>query len=212
MIQFLTWLTNCKMTQFSTWLTNPKMTQFSTWLTNPRMTQFSTWLTNPRMTQFSTWLTNPKMTQFSTWLTINRNNSSCKLLIHNEIWRGNYDIGISSSQIKEKTISPYKMEEPAHVDTAFSVKSEYYVVGEVPIRVRSLEGGALEGVSLRLFGNLRGTHKYKNLPLCKQLSFYFLASFSFRRKEIFPWEHGNIQNWGSSLKFYAYVNQCFFLK
>jgi hypothetical protein len=55
--------------------------------------------------------------------------------------------------------------------------------------VRSPEGGAFEGMSLRLFGNLRGTHKYRNLPLCKQLSFYFLASFSCCKKEIF---HGNM--------------------
>jgi len=35
------------------------------------------------------------------------------------------------------------------------------------------------------------TRVWEHLPLCKQLSlsFYFLASFSFGRKEIFPWEH-----------------------
>jgi hypothetical protein len=43
------------------------------------------------------------------------------------------------------------------------------VVREVRVRVCSLEGGALEGVSLRLFLNLRRTHEYKNLllPFCK---------------------------------------------
>jgi hypothetical protein len=76
---------------------------------------------------------------------------------------------------------------------ASRVKSVYYVVGEVPIRVHSPEGGALEAVSLRLFGNLRGTHKERTLPLCKQLSFYFLASFSFHRKKIFPWEHTKLR-------------------
>jgi hypothetical protein len=35
------------------------------------------------------------------------------------------------------------------------------------------------------FLNLRRTHKYRNLPLGKQLSSYFLA---FHEKEIFPWE------------------------
>jgi hypothetical protein len=28
--------------------------------------------------------------------------------------------------------------------------------------------------------------------------FYFLVSSLFRRKEIFPWEHGNTTNWESS--------------
>jgi hypothetical protein len=40
---------------------------------------------------------------------------------------------------------------------------------------------------LRVFSNLRRMHKYRNLPFHKQLSFYFLASFPFHRKEIFPW-------------------------
>jgi hypothetical protein len=31
-----------------------------------------------------------------------------------------------------------------------------------------------------------------------ELSFLFLVSSLFSRKEIFPWEHGNITNWGSS--------------
>jgi hypothetical protein len=30
--------------------------------------------------------------------------------------------------------------------------------------------------------NLKRMHKYENLPLYKQLSFYFLASFPFHRK------------------------------
>jgi len=57
--------------------------------------------------------------------------------------------------------------------------------------VHSPKGGELggRGMSLSVFLNLRGTHHYRNLPVCKQLSFYFLLSFSFRRKEIFPWEH-----------------------
>jgi hypothetical protein len=60
------------------------------------------------------------------------------------------------------------------------------------IQVHSPEGRALQGVSPRELPNLRRMHKYRNLPLCKQLSFYFWASFPFCRKEIFPWEHGNI--------------------
>jgi hypothetical protein len=43
-----------------------------------------------------------------------------------------------------------------------------------------------------VLSNLRRMHEYRNLPLNKQLSFYFLASFPFCRKEIFPWECGNI--------------------
>jgi hypothetical protein len=54
------------------------------------------------------------------------------------------------------------------------------------------EGGAPMGVSSRVFPNLRRMHKYWNLPLHKQLSFNFLASFLVCRKEIFAWEHGNI--------------------
>jgi len=77
--------------------------------------------------------------------------------------------------------------------------------------VCSLEGGAPKGMSLREFPNLRRMHEYWNLPLHKQLSFYFLASFLFRN--IF---HGNMEHiklgelpqhyalrffcWGRSLK------------
>ncbi len=73
----------------------------------------------------------------------------------------------------------------------------YYVGGEVLAPVRSHEGGSPKGVSRRVFPNLKRTHKYGNLPVCKQLSFNFLTSFPFCRKEIFPWEHGNIWNWGA---------------
>jgi hypothetical protein len=65
--------------------------------------------------------------------------------------------------------------------------SSNFVVGEV--QVHSPEGGALEGVSLRGFPNLKRMNEYRNVPLCKQLSLYFLPSFSFCRKEIFPWKH-----------------------
>jgi len=58
--------------------------------------------------------------------------------------------------------------------------------------VHSLEGGAPKGMSPRVFPKLRRTHKYSNLPLQKQFSLYFLTSFPFRRKKIFPWEHGNM--------------------
>jgi hypothetical protein len=53
-------------------------------------------------------------------------------------------------------------------------------------------GGAPKGVSLRVFPNLKRMHEYKNLPLHKQLSFYFFASFPFCKKDIFPWESGNV--------------------
>ncbi len=61
----------------------------------------------------------------------------------------------------------------------------------------SPEGGPPKGMSRRVFPNLSRTHKYGNLPFCKQLSFDFLASFPFCRKEIFLWERGNIWNWGT---------------
>jgi hypothetical protein len=40
-----------------------------------------------------------------------------------------------------------------------------------------------------MFPNLRRTHKYGNLPLCKQLSFYFLLLSHFIEKKYF---HGNM--------------------
>jgi hypothetical protein len=45
----------------------------------------------------------------------------------------------------------------------------FYVVTKVPGPMRSLEGGAPEGMSPRVFRNLRRTHKYWNLPLRKQI-------------------------------------------
>jgi hypothetical protein len=66
------------------------------------------------------------------------------------------------------------------------------VRGEVSVRLCSPERGALKGMIPRVFPNLRRKHKYKNLPLPKQLSFYLLPSFSFHKKEILPWERGNI--------------------
>jgi hypothetical protein len=54
----------------------------------------------------------------------------------------------------------------------------YYVVGEVLIQVCSPRGGVLEGMTPRMFLTLRRTHEYRELPLPKQLSFYFLPSFS----------------------------------
>jgi hypothetical protein len=48
----------------------------------------------------------------------------------------------------------------------------------------------------RVFPNLKRTQEHASmgtsLPLCKQTLFCFLAFFSFLRKEIFSWEHGNI--------------------
>jgi hypothetical protein len=67
-----------------------------------------------------------------------------------------------------------------------------FVEGEVPIRACSPEGEALDSMSPRVFPNLKRTHEFENIPLHKGLSFDFLASFPFRRNEIFPWECGNI--------------------
>jgi hypothetical protein len=53
----------------------------------------------------------------------------------------------------------------------------------------SPKGKAFEGMSPRVFPNLRKTHKYKHHPLHKQLSFYFHPSFSFGRKKYF---HGDM--------------------
>jgi len=63
----------------------------------------------------------------------------------------------------------------------------FFVVGEVSVQM-----GSPKGVKPRVFPKLKRMHKYENLPLHKQLSFDFLASFLFHKKEIFPWEHGNI--------------------
>jgi hypothetical protein len=64
-------------------------------------------------------------------------------------------------------------------------------------------------------------HEYKNLPLHKQLSFYFLTSLLFHRKEIFPWEHiklGELPGhnalgffcWGRSLKIHVEIKRGLF--
>jgi hypothetical protein len=63
------------------------------------------------------------------------------------------------------------------------------VVGEIPVLVHSPEGGALEGVSPRVFPNLRRTHGASPY-VSNSLSIAF-ASFLFGRKEIFPWEREN---------------------
>jgi hypothetical protein len=58
-----------------------------------------------------------------------------------------------------------------------------FVVGEVPPeRVLLREGHP------RMFPNLRRAHEHGNLPLNKQLSFYFLTSCPLHRKEF----HGNM--------------------
>jgi hypothetical protein len=48
--------------------------------------------------------------------------------------------------------------------------------------VHSPEEGAPEGMSLRVFRDLRRTHEYENLLLSKQLSFDDLATYLFHRK------------------------------
>jgi hypothetical protein len=55
--------------------------------------------------------------------------------------------------------------------------------------VHSPEGGALEGVTVMVFPNLRRMHENWNCPLRKQLSFYFLSFFHFIKKKYF---HGNM--------------------
>jgi hypothetical protein len=64
-------------------------------------------------------------------------------------------------------------------------------------------------VSPRVFPNLRRTHEYKNLALCKQLSFDFVPSFSiFVEKKYF---HGNMGTYKigelpqhSAIRFFCY--------
>jgi hypothetical protein len=84
--------------------------------------------------------------------------------------------------------------------------------------VWSPKGAAPKALSPRVFPNLRRTHKYWNLPLWKQLSFNFLASFWFHKKEIFPWEHiklGELPRhntlgffcWGRSLKIHIEIKK-----
>jgi hypothetical protein len=97
----------------------------------------------------------------------------------------------------------------------------YYVVGEVLIQVCSPPGGVLEGVTPRMFLNLRRTHKYRELPLPKQVSSYFLPSFSMKRNiSMGTWEHINLGGlpqhnglgffcWGRSLKIYTEIKRGF---
>jgi hypothetical protein len=61
------------------------------------------------------------------------------------------------------------------------------LVGEVPSECVLLREG-----HPRMFPNLRRTHEYGNLPLRKQLSFYFLASFACfieKKYSMAMWEH-----------------------
>ncbi len=52
------------------------------------------------------------------------------------------------------------------------------VVGEVPIRVGSPEGGSHEGGSQKVFPTDGWrTHKYGNLHVCKNLFFFFPTFF-----------------------------------
>jgi hypothetical protein len=68
-----------------------------------------------------------------------------------------------------------------------------FVVGEVPIRACSPEGGALDNVSLRLFPNLKRTHEYENLPLRKGGSLLIsLLLSNFIEKKYFHGERENI--------------------
>jgi len=82
-------------------------------------------------------------------------------------------------------------------DIKFWLRDLDFVLVEARVWVHSPKGVAPKGVSSRVFLNLRRMQEYGNLgfPSRKQLSFDFLNSFSFSRKEIFPWEHGNIWNW-----------------
>jgi hypothetical protein len=73
-----------------------------------------------------------------------------------------------------------------------------------------------------VFLNLRRMHKYGNLPLHKHNPFYFLASFQFHKKEIFPWEHIKLGElrwhnalgffcWGRSLKIHIEIKRELFM-
>jgi hypothetical protein len=84
--------------------------------------------------------------------------------------------------------------------------------------VRSLEGGAPKGTNLREFPNLRRMHEYCKLPLHKQPSFYFLASFLFCNISMGTWEHINMGElprhndlrlfcWGRSLKIHIEIKR-----
>jgi hypothetical protein len=84
--------------------------------------------------------------------------------------------------------------------------------------VCSLEGGAPKGMRLREFPNLTRMSEYWNLPLHKQLSFYFLASFLFRNISMGTWEHINMGElprhndlrlfcWGRSLKIHIEIKR-----
>ncbi len=55
------------------------------------------------------------------------------------------------------------------------------------------EGGALKGREPEAVWEPKGNTQVKEPPLCKQLSFHFLTSFSFCRKEIFPWEYTKLR-------------------
>jgi hypothetical protein len=100
-------------------------------------------------------------------------------------WSGNSFLLVFSSLLK-KLVAFLKRHSRDVVPVGF-------VVGEVPPeRVLLREGHP------RMFPNLRRTHEYGNLPLNKQLTFYFLTSCPFHRKEF----HGNVGTYkigGSSL-------------
>jgi hypothetical protein len=86
--------------------------------------------------------------------------------------------------------------------------------------VCSLEGEALDGVSPRVFPNLKRMHKYKNLPLRKGLSFDSLLLSHFVEDKYF---HGNVGTykigefpqhntlrffcWGRSLKIHIEIER-----
>jgi len=58
--------------------------------------------------------------------------------------------------------------------------------------------GHPKGTNPRVFLNLRREHtSTRTSPYINNPLLIFLASFPFHRKEIFPWEHGNISNWGA---------------
>jgi hypothetical protein len=77
--------------------------------------------------------------------------------------------------------------------------------------VGSPEGGPPEGVSLRVFLNLRRTHEYRNLHTCKQLSFYGNVG-THKNRRISPSHNAlGFFSWGRSLKVHREIKKQSFM-
>ncbi len=97
-----------------------------------------------------------------------------------------------------------------------------FFIGEVPIQVRSPKGGAPKAVSLRVFSNLRGTHKYGTSPSVNNSLFISLLLSNFIKKNKNPWEHIKLGElpwhnalgffcWGRSLKIHIEIKSELFM-